>query len=56
MCKYNMGVTCRDEGCKNCGWNPKVAKWRKVQILNDLQEGCDRDIYTLGLKKEFGEA
>lgn len=29
VCKYNAGVGCDVQYCKNCGWNPEVAQRRR---------------------------
>ncbi len=30
-CKYNSGVTCANEKCDKCGWNPAVEELRKAK-------------------------
>ena len=32
-CKFNEGVTCNKQRCKNCGWNPAVAMKRSEAFL-----------------------
>lgn len=33
LCKHNEGVECYDYKCRNCGWNPKVARKRLEAIV-----------------------
>lgn len=32
-CILNEGVECYDHKCRNCGWNPKVARKRLEAIV-----------------------
>ena len=34
-CKYNYGVSCFDQKCEGCGWNPDVQKARKEKIYGE---------------------
>lgn len=31
-CKFNSGVSCVQQQCDCCGWNPKVEKERKAGL------------------------
>lgn len=31
-CCFNEGVACFKKECSNCGWNPEVAKKRRVSF------------------------
>lgn len=32
-CKFNIGISCIEEKCENCGWNPAVAEKRKEALV-----------------------
>ena len=40
-CLMNEGVICKKRNCENCGWNPKVARKRKEDILERLRNGTN---------------
>lgn len=35
-CKFNAGVSCIEERCESCGWNPAVAHRRKEAALEGI--------------------
>ena len=36
ICPYAKNVGCRIRKCNECGWNPKVAKARSIEIKRKL--------------------
>ena len=38
-CCFNVHVDCKEHECKNCGWNPVVAKERTNRIKAKMKYG-----------------